>query len=144
MNRLYNSKLFILLLALVAIILISRQENTQTIQVSAKQPPKASSVNTYTEVINPNPAQRSGLKNPFKQIAATPLPNATTNKNNLILTGIVSGNKEFLAIISVQGKSDFYTRHQKILGYSICEINSTSATLYNEQTNEQLILHIKE
>lgn len=144
MKRLFNNKLFILLLCLIAIFLMSRRENTQTIQVTAKQPTKENNKNTYTEIINPNPAQRLNLKNPFKQVVASPLLSTTSSKSGLLLTGIVSKNDEFIAIISVQGKSDFYTLHQKILGHSIREINSTSVVLYDEQTKEQLILHIKE
>lgn len=144
MKNLPNTKLIILLLLLLLIGTIAFKQNTQS-QLKTVAAPSAKQVAIARQFIEPNPNSLPVLKNPFKPLEVPLLAAGNTNVSSApILTGIVSQNNEFLAIISAQGKSDFYKINQPVLEYTLAEINSTSVLLHNERTQQQIMLHLKE
>lgn len=144
MKNLPNTKLIILLLLLLLTGTIAFKQKTQP-QLKTVAAPAAKQVAIARQFIEPNPASLPVLKNPFKPLA-TPLlaANDASISSVPILTGIISQNNEFLAIISAQGKSDFYKINQSVLEYTLAEINSTSVLLHNQRTQQQVMLHLKE
>lgn len=145
MQVLFKNKLIILLLCVIALFLALHSDKQQALPLAAKQQTTDFTSNAAGRaVIKPNPEQRSTPQNPFKTFVSHTAPTMNADNSSLALMGTVAQNNEFMAIIAVQGKSDFYRPNQKLLEYTIQEINSTSAVLYNEHTKQRSILHIKE
>lgn len=96
--------------------------------------------------ININPESLKNPRNPFVQPVTITVSNKKTQNSNpnLILNGIVSQNGEYLAMISNQGKIDFYSKNQQIFNYLITNINMDSVTFYDQKQETNFILKLKE
>lgn len=146
MQSLLKNKLIIFLLTVIVLTLIFKQNSSPLpLPVIAKEAKKTVVATPVAkQTITPNPDKLSSLKNPFKPLNESLAIDAKPLTTTPTLTGIISQGHEFLAIISLNGKSDFYKPHQKIAGYILTEINSTSVVLQDEHDKKRLILHIKE
>lgn len=142
MQALLKNKLIALLLCAIVVLIGWSKPEPPHLSVAA-QPQKITTGHT-TSSINPNPKQQTRLKNPFKMLSSEQNITMLDTNKSLLLHGVVSQNKEFIAIIAAQGKTDFYKVNQKLSEYTIVEINTTSAVLSNDLTQQKIILHIKE
>ena len=146
MQSLLKNKLIIFLLIVIVLALIFKQDSSRVPPpvIAKEAKTKAVPIPVAKQPITPNPDKLANLKNPFKPLNESLTIDAKPLTATPTLTGIISQDNEFLAIISSNGKSDFYKTHQKIAGYTLIEINSTSVVLLDEQAKKRLILHIKE